>query len=167
MRTDHKQKRVRANGWSANVDKGLAPLIKELWKAGIYTTNSCEDNRPGGIYQGPYPDYEVMTGSERWPDGCVWIGMPADCALKFMKIIVDFEGDQNFYLRLFEGEWVGIHFTKMWEFKVSMFDWSYVIDDDGHSLDGPSELEFMISMRFPKEDLEKVYAKVKEHNETK
>src|SRR5262249_44089247 len=46
-RKEHKQVTVRWKGMEAEVDEELAPLILTLWKNGIVTTNSCQENRPG------------------------------------------------------------------------------------------------------------------------
>jgi hypothetical protein len=43
----HKQTRVAWQGREAEVDEELAPLILALWKAGIDTLLSCQENRPG------------------------------------------------------------------------------------------------------------------------
>jgi len=42
----HRNVRVRANGWDASVDEQLVPLIRELWRAGIYTISSCQGGPP-------------------------------------------------------------------------------------------------------------------------
>ncbi len=162
MKTEHEQVTVKVNGLRAKVDKGLAPLIKELWKASIDTINSCEDNRPGRLLEGPeHPDNGNVTDPEdleRWPDGCVWIQMTASCAQMLMEIIVDFEEDRELYFRIIEPDPEN---NKAWEFKTTLVDFARH-DEEPH---GPADLEFVISVRFPKEDLEKVYAKVKAYNQ--
>src|SRR5258706_413246 len=50
MDTMHKQVKVKANGREAMVDVGIAPLIKQLWLAGIDTWMSCENRRPGAAW---------------------------------------------------------------------------------------------------------------------
>jgi hypothetical protein len=155
MSTQHEQIRVEVNGWHAEVDKGLAPLIKELWKANIDTSNSCEDNRPGHADNGTVTDPRKV---ERWPDGCVWIQMPASCAHIFVEIIVDFEGDRELYYRIIDPDPEN---NKAWEFDTELVDYTRLNPES----DGPVNLEFAISVRFPKEDLEKVYGKVRAYNE--
>src|SRR5262245_61281766 len=41
--TIHAQTRVEAGDFGAEVDEELAPLIRELWIAGIETIRSCEE----------------------------------------------------------------------------------------------------------------------------
>src|SRR5262249_6077338 len=45
--TRHRQVWVEWDGYGADVDEELAPLILALWKKGIVTCNSCQENRPG------------------------------------------------------------------------------------------------------------------------
>lgn len=46
----HKMVVVKYNDEEAYVDEGIAPLIEELWKAGIHTVMSCDENRPGWMW---------------------------------------------------------------------------------------------------------------------
>ena len=34
----------------ADIDKGIAPLIREMWRAGIVTSQCCQDSPPGWIW---------------------------------------------------------------------------------------------------------------------
>ena len=43
----HKQVRIKVDSFEADVDEELAPLLVELWKAGMRTVLSCQENRPG------------------------------------------------------------------------------------------------------------------------
>jgi hypothetical protein len=45
--TRHKQVRVKYGKNFIQVDQGMAPLLKALWKRNIYTGLSCQENRPG------------------------------------------------------------------------------------------------------------------------
>src|SRR5262245_12701217 len=46
----HKQVPIQWGIRRAEVDEGLAPLILALWRAGIDTVNSCQENRPGVVW---------------------------------------------------------------------------------------------------------------------
>ncbi len=48
--TLHKQVPIQWEGRSAEVDEGIAPLILAIWKRGIDTVMSCQENRPGVIW---------------------------------------------------------------------------------------------------------------------
>jgi len=51
----HKTIRVRGNGFDAEIDEEIAPLIRELWKARFLTMMSCQDNPEGWVWiQFPY-----------------------------------------------------------------------------------------------------------------
>ena len=50
MGTEHKQVRVLGCGQDADVDDGIAPLIKEMWRAGIRTSMSCQEGRFGFVW---------------------------------------------------------------------------------------------------------------------
>ncbi len=49
MDTPHPQETIRHRGREAEMDKDLAPLILELWRAGWWTTNSCQEHPPTGM----------------------------------------------------------------------------------------------------------------------
>jgi hypothetical protein len=50
---DHATVRVKAGGFSADIDRTIAPLIREIWRAGIATVQSCEDPLGGWDDQPP------------------------------------------------------------------------------------------------------------------
>jgi hypothetical protein len=148
-RGDHKMVLVKYGGFEAYIDKGIAPLIKELWKAGICTCLSCEENRPGWI----------------WID----FGTAAD-AEAFLNIVARYEEDiDSFYNRVrkawcrMEGEVVGA-----WEYNALVEDWAVDQTMDGdyviESCCGPSNFNFSLSVRFPKSDYSAVLERMKEHN---
>jgi hypothetical protein len=43
MAQHHKQVRLEAGGFAADVDGGLAPLLREIWLAGIETISCCQE----------------------------------------------------------------------------------------------------------------------------
>jgi transcriptional regulator with XRE-family HTH domain len=47
---DHEQVRIKVGDREAEVDIGIAPLIRELWIAGIYTFMSCQQTFLGRIW---------------------------------------------------------------------------------------------------------------------
>ena len=48
--SDHKTVRVQWNGMDAEIDEEIAPLILELWKAGLMTMMSCQDSPEGWVW---------------------------------------------------------------------------------------------------------------------
>jgi len=56
-----------------DIDKNIAPLIDELWEAGIQTSNSCENNTP-----------EMYN----YKDTCIWISFQSmEDVKRFMQIV--------------------------------------------------------------------------------
>ena len=137
-RRQHKTVSVKWDGFEARIDKNIALLIKELWKAGLFTFNSCEENRPG----------------------IVWIEFACVAeAEAFLNIVARYEeGVDTLYnrIRLAWSHYDGI-IPGAWEYDVLPMDYS--VDQrflkDGsieESSTGPSEFLFSMSIRFPKED---------------
>lgn len=77
MSTFHKQVRIKHDQWTAQIDKAIAPLVLELWRAGIATAVSCED-------------FETAYGwdkAKRAPGKVVWVVFPtAEDARRFAAI---------------------------------------------------------------------------------
>lgn len=46
----HREVRVQWDGLDAEIDEQIAPLILELWKAGLMTLMSCQDNPEGWVW---------------------------------------------------------------------------------------------------------------------
>src|SRR6266540_6661346 len=65
MSTTHKQAHIQHGEIEADVDERIAPLIVELWRAGVTTRMSCQEF---GEYDGP-------------PSG-VWIVFPTESDVK-------------------------------------------------------------------------------------
>jgi hypothetical protein len=117
------------------VDEELAPLILALWKRGIDTCLSCQENRPG----------------------VAWIMFPtAEDAKKFLNAVAVYPEDedrgQNLYDRI-----VGVADGGNWDYSVSVDDWAVKYDEvDGHleeACTGPADFEFGLSIRFPTTDI--------------
>jgi hypothetical protein len=145
----HKTVRVRWGDLDARIDKNIAPLILELWKAGLETVLSCEDN----------------------PLGWVWIEFfHASDAEVFLDIVARFEhGVDTLYNRI-RGAWRPEHgrIAGMWEYDVN--PWDLAVDEteeDGEIEEtccGPSEFVFNLSVRFPRPDLPVVLTRMRRHN---
>jgi hypothetical protein len=137
-RGHHKTVLVKWDGYEARVDEGIAPLIKEIWKAGIFTLLSCEENRPG----------------------IMWIEFASAIEAKaFLNIVARYEEDINsLYNRIRQG-WSRIDgvIPGAWEYAINPFDYSMeqrILDDDSieESCSGPSEFIFSMGIRFLKAD---------------
>lgn len=146
----HKAILVRWEDEEAWIDEELAPLILELWKAGIGTVNSCQENRPG------------------W----VWIEFyDTSHAVAFINIVARYEeGIQTFYNRIRQA-WVPREgeLEEAWEYSVHPIDMAvYDISVDDRyieeSCSGPSAFIFSLSIRFPRPDLPLILKRVRQHN---
>ena len=107
METYHKQVRVRANGQDAYVDEGIAPLIREMWRAGIRTQMSCQED---GF-------------------GLVWLNF--DCPLeaaKFMNIVAEYEEEPNSLYQRMLGHYAEVADT--WEYDVLPEDFNLIEEPD-------------------------------------
>jgi hypothetical protein len=147
--TEHKQVRVRCNGQSGNIDEELAPLIRALWKAGIYTTNSCQENQPG----------------------IAWIEFSSfDDAKKFLDLVAVYPAGWDrrsknggksvskvpFWKTLY-GRITNCGDGGDWQFDVHPFDFGVeeklVKDEIITRCIGPAYFEMYVSIRFPKSDV--------------
>jgi hypothetical protein len=136
METYHKQVRVRANGQDAYVDEGIAPLIREMWRAGIRTLMSCQ--------QGAF--------------GLVWLYF--DCpfyATKFMNIVAEYEEEPDSLYQRMLGHHAEVANT--WEYDLLPEDFNLTEEHVKSTAsfverhDGDPAFEFHVSIRFPPTDL--------------
>lgn len=146
----HKTVWVKEGGTGAFIDEGIAPLVRELWKAGIHTDNSCQENQPG----------------------MVWLGFTTgDDAKKFLDIVADNKEERpdGIYARAIR-RWDSDRVTKKrWCWSVNLGDWSVsqVLNEDDEieeSFEGPTDSYFSISVRFPRGDCEELLARLVRHN---
>jgi hypothetical protein len=108
MGTEHKQVRIRCYGQDAYVDEGIAPLIKEMWRAGIETCMSCQE----GAY------------------GFVWLHfLFPDDAIRFLNIVAEYDPDpDSLYHRMLANDVDNPH---SWKYKTLPEDVSRSFCDVG------------------------------------
>ena len=124
------------------VDEMIAPLITEVWKAGIGTWMSCQ---------------EVDKG-------IAWVEFESvDDLLKLVNIVISYDVDVNSpYNRI---EWdrnlLGMTLPD-WEFRFSVMD---ILADDAERIVGGEVLfEATVGAYFPHEDIELMVSKLREFN---
>lgn len=136
METYHKQVRVRVNGQDAYVDEGIAPLIREMWRAGIRTLMSCQEDA----------------------FGLVWLNF--DCpseATKFMNLVAEYEEEPDSLYQRMLGHYAEVANT--WEYDVLPEDFNLIEEPDKSTgtlverHEGEPEFEFHVSLRFPPSDV--------------
>ena len=129
---------------NVDIDELLAPLIIEIWKAGIGTWMSCQE-------------VEV---------GIAWIEFDSvDDLLKFANIAISYDADVNStYNRI---EWnrktLGMTLPE-WEFRFSLMDMNYS-DSDSERIFG-NEVDFVatVGAYFPHEDIAPMLSRLREYN---
>lgn len=130
----HRQVTVKVDDYEAPVDEGLAELIETMWKAGVWTIMSCEENRPG----------------------VAWIELHAGYFQKFLNMVLDpaqFEDEPSLYSRISSRYDV----EGSWEYKITVDDYGIdeTVDDDEvtetHS--GKLDLVLVVDIRFPRTDI--------------
>ena len=147
----HKQRLVRYGDIEAKIDVEIAPLIEEIWKAGLYTCNSCQGN----------PD-------KNW----IWIEFfNSYDAAKFLNIVAKYEEDTNLlYNRITHG-WDDMEkdITGFWKYNLFPKDLGLIEksdEDDSieESHEGKCEFIFNVSIRFPNSDLSTVLKRLRINN---
>lgn len=152
MATNHTQTRIKVGDMEADVDHGIAPLIMEIWKAGIATVMSCEENQPG----------------------IIWIQfLEVEDAVTFLNIVAPYEETwESIYNRARLG-WEPSDkklLLPFWTYDVSPEDLSLQEecndngDVTGESHCGQPCFVFSLSIRFPQEDYALVLNRITEHN---
>jgi hypothetical protein len=125
-------------------------LIREVWRAGIGTLNSCQENRPG----------------------IIWIQFAsADAAAAFLDIVTEYEEEADSLYNRITGRWdVPEHSAPAWEYHALPEDLGLVemfTDDDEIDQWHEGEVEFLFTMsvRFPRSDFPAVLARMVRHNQ--
>ena len=154
MNTQHPQTFIEHRGFAAEVDEEIAPLILEMWRAGIPTMLSCQDN--GGDGAG----------------GRIWIALPAGAAEFFLTIAAGEYSDDidSLYNRVVRGfvpeAWEEFRERRAWHYDSTAMDVSLDLDSDGDvTLTGPTEVMLAAHVRFPRGDLDEVLKRMRAHNE--
>jgi len=145
----HKQTRVAWQGREAEVDEELAPLILALWKAGIDTLMSCQENRPGVAW--------ICFPTAR--DAKHFLDAVAVCPdQKDLRTVGDrlYVGDVPFGETLY-GRISRCGGDDDWQYAVHVHNWGVdedlVNDEVVQTCIGPADFAFFVSVRFPRTDL--------------
>ena len=151
--TRHEKVRVRHGSQKADVDKQIAPLIREMWKAGIETYQSCQDN----------------------PAGWVWIQFESNHELqRFLNIVGDYEpalGSMHDRIRHGYDRLTGPR-VGQWRYVVTVDDFAVEeVDTDGGSVQesyaGLPDFRALIAVHFPHYDLVEVLKRMRRFNRSR
>ncbi|MHC4407061.1 MAG: hypothetical protein ACYTG0_46200 [Planctomycetota bacterium] len=140
---------VQTGSWKGEIDEEIAPLIREMWVAGIETTMSCQE--------------------DGW--GLVWIMFPDEVDLvTFLNMVAEYEeGPDTLYNRM-NPRWRDPQSGSAWEYEIMPTDLALVEEDHDEDSstrerhDGVSDFFFHYSVRFPRCDLPRVVEHVTRHN---
>lgn len=143
----HKQVTLKDNDGDVEVDSGIAPLIKGLWKAGIDTYSSCEDNL-----------------------GYVYITFTVQGSQQFLNAVSECDLDPHgLYCRMFRMYMLphgGL--DGCWRYDIRPMDVGLCSDGSfapptvSHS--GKVNTVFEVTVRFPCSDYKEVLRRMSEHN---
>jgi len=139
---------VRVGQRSAEIDTAIAPLIREIWKVGIDTFMSCQE--------------------DGW--GKVWICFPDLVDLvRFLNIVARYEpGTETIYNRM-NPQLLCSDSKPAWDYELHPNDSALLLSESGDeqeaaAYDGPADFFFTLSLRFPPCDLPTVLSRLRQHN---
>lgn len=174
MTVEHKQIKVDYFGQQIEVDEGIADLLQLIWKNGIYTALSCEDNRSHDE-EGNLIDDNI--------DEIIWISFPSpNYLILFLNIVakypVDWEKEGiNFWDTMYS-RIVGGYGDGKFDWKYSIFPWNKgveetIVDHGGKNnteaiekFTGTNKFEFDASVRFSKKEVPEIMKNLQEYYDT-
>ena len=131
---------VTVGEWGAEIDLQIAPLIRELWIAGIDTLMSCQEVSPG-IAWIDFPDVHEL--------------------LRFLDLVTWYEdGIDTFYNRV-TGQRAGFISLPPWEYQLDLLD---VVEDREVLMDGMGRFDATVGVYFPIPDIAKLTARLQAQN---
>ena len=137
----HKTVLVEHGRWRESIDKNIAPLILETWKAGVRTDYSCEDEREPG-------------DNDAW----VVLGFPSIAAARrWMRIVAADEKDG----RWLHNQEMRVACREMRQRGVACWRWETYAYDAVYDATGPTRLDFGVLVRFPRGDLPTVMRRLR------
>jgi len=146
-RRSHSTVPIQWDGKSAKVDAKIAPLVLEMWRAGIETYQSCQSNPPGWVWL----QFEASQDLER-----------------FLTILARHIGDDNVSRRMeFGYNRPDGPNGKHWWYRVVAEDISLedLPTDSRVPRCEPPLFALLLNVHFPRTDLEKVFQALREHNQ--
>jgi hypothetical protein len=142
---------VRYGEWEEEIDAAIAPLILELWKAGIDTYQSCQGNPLGWIWL-PFP---TSLDMERFLS--LAAGEPAEGDDMHRRIPFGY-GDRGFPR------------ADHWQYEAVVFDAKVdvALGKEGEVQTvrlGPADFRVLICVHFPEADLPLLLRRLVRHNQ--
>jgi hypothetical protein len=138
----HRAVKVCVGRMREEIDERIAPLVREIWKAGIRTIMSCQETEPG----------------------IAWIEFDSVADLiRFLNVVAQYEeGVDTLYNRINRRR-VGPTSTSCWEFQLNLLDCGFSPQDDDR-YEGPADFLVSVGVYFPQGDLPVLVRRMKHHN---
>ena len=133
----------------AEIDVKIASLVKEMWQAGITTTQSCQDSPPGWI----------------------WLEFASSGDLaKFLNIVGEYQNRLgSFHDRMLHGyDRLSRPRVGQWGYQAIVHDMAVDIVEDGvgerEEYAGSPDFVVLLSLQFPQRDLRRVLTRLRRFN---
>jgi hypothetical protein len=137
----HRTVPIEHDGVAAEIDMAIAPLVLEVWRAGLRTVNSCQDNPSGFVWL----EFESLGDATRFLDIAV---QPAGAVPDDLH---------DLYHRAFrEGP------GAFWPLSRRL--WLYKVLPRNTGQPDLVQADFLLSVRFPQTDLPAVLERLRAHN---
>jgi hypothetical protein len=145
----HRSVLVQVGPWSDEIDVGIAPLIRELWIAGIETHMSCEEDGYGKV----------------------WIDFPhVSNLVRFLNIVAQYEaGADGLYNRM-NDHLPSTQTELTWDYELHPSDSSLIYPaadkerGENFQHEGQPDFYFTFTVRFPPGDLAIVTSRMQAYN---
>jgi hypothetical protein len=139
---------VNVGPWSEEIDEQIAPLIHEIWTAGIETLMSCQHD---GF-------------------GMIWIEFPhVEELIKFLDLVAEFSPERECMYNRINQYWRSSDLDLDWIFDLHLADAAFPDREDpsvsvgSHETRG-SAFYFTVSLRFPPLDLPNILERLRQFN---
>jgi hypothetical protein len=134
---------VEVGSWRAEIDVTLAPLIREIWIAGIETMMSCQETQPETAW------VEFVSVEE---------------TLRFLNLVTHFEsGVDTLYNRIFHRR-SGPMAAPVWEYQLNLLD--IFEEQEEQIIDGIACFEATAGVDFPRSDISVLLERLRAVNST-
>jgi hypothetical protein len=146
---------------AAEVDVELAPLVLEIWRAGIETIHSCQD--VGENVAGLAAGLPHLADVVRRETGRASIGFArGDAVVAFLEVLANAGPRDRFYERM-------VHWASpaAWQLVLGVQDQGLRDGDAGEGVDGTPLSRLVLAsfqVRFPRTDADEITARLRRHN---
>lgn len=141
------------DGLAVEIDELLAPMLQQVWRAGIETVSCCQSAGELGGLEAHFPH---LAERNAYHSGYAYIDFPGpDDAAAFLTAVANGGPRDAFYVRMVH--WVA---PGAWRTSVQVQD---LADEDDE--DAPSVFELgTVKVSFPLPDVDEIAARLARHN---